>query len=75
MADDEFASSAERPLSAHMDVLRGQAPSPDGRVTDSVLRTLRWQRVVLLPLRAGAGIGTGLLHGVLGLLGSDTKGR
>jgi hypothetical protein len=75
--DDErdFASLAEHRLNAHLEALREPALASEAGITRSVANTLRWQRMVLVPLRAGGAIAYGLLEGVRLVLGSPKERR
>ena len=77
MSDETDAPSelplAERRLLEHLAVLRVGPPVAPPALTDRVVSTARWQRVVRGPLRAAASVGAAFVEGITVVLGR--KGR
>jgi hypothetical protein len=67
-SDHDFASPAEERLDTHMELVRSEPPAAGQSLTRRVFRTLRWQRLLVVPLRAGAALAYGLIQGVRTLL-------
>ena len=71
--DRDFDSPAEERLGDHLALMRVEAPISRPGLTWAVLRTLRWQRALLTPLRAGSAIAFGLFGALRGLLGGGRR--
>ena len=65
----EFSSAAERDLHGKLEVVRDDPPEAPKDLERRVNRTLRWQRLVVLPLSAAMAFAGGLLGGVRSLAG------
>lgn len=71
--EEEFASRTEEELHHTLDVVRRDSPGPGRELTSSIVRTLRWQAVLVVPVTAALAIAGGLTSGVRALLAS--RGR
>jgi hypothetical protein len=66
--EPDFESAAEERLDSHLELVRSDPPAPGRSLTRRVFRTLRWQRVLMVPLRAVSAVAQGVLAGVRALL-------
>lgn len=65
----EFSSPVERDLHGKLGVVREHSPQPRTDLERRVSRTLRWQRLLALPLTAATALVGGLLGGLRSLAG------
>ena len=73
--DAEFSSPSEEDLHSKLDVVRNGPRAPVGHLTTSVVRTLRWQALIVLPVTGALAIASGLAGGFRVLVGSRKKDR
>jgi len=73
--DRDFESPAEQRLDSHLEIVRAEPPAPGRSLTRRIFRTLRWQRVLIVPLRAVAAVTSGVLAGVRTLIAGRRSPR
>lgn len=62
--EGDFDSAAERRLDEHLELVRAEPPASDPRLTRGVVRTVRWQRALIVPIRMASAVAVGLVAGV-----------
>jgi hypothetical protein len=73
--DRDFESPAEERLDSHLELVRSEPPAPSRSLTRRIFRTLRWQRLLILPLRAIGAVANGVAAGVRVLVAGGRRPR
>lgn len=66
----EFASRTEEELHQTLDVVRRDSPRPGAELTPSIVRTLRWQAMLVVPMTTVLAMAGGLVNGARALFRS-----